>query len=1020
MSIETIKYPVYNDIKTFQKKITLKKEFNLKQKNEKTCSSADVFELESHQEFVKRFISHKTPYNGLLLFHGLGSGKTCSSIGIAEENRKFNEHNPKYKKTIIVASPNVIENFKLQLFNKNKLKNKNGVWTLEGCIGNSLLNDIDTYKMSKEEIILSIKQYIKKNYIFMGYLELANIIDKLTKFNNEVIKEKLKKEFENCMLIVDEAHNIRKNDTDDKKKIYDMFKKLFKNGPVMKVIFLTGTPIYNDHSEVVTLLNLLHMNDNREPIKYDAIFKKDGTLKDINNLKILLNGYVSYVRGENPYTFPHLIYPSEFENESSIKNIKQPELKYNGDKLLNNIQHLDIYISKLDNIQQEFYYDYIKKNNKYKESKELNYTLALSPIQLLNITYPTEKGYLLGDEGFNKTMKRTIRKKIQYEYINKNHIFMENEIGKYSIKIKRIIESINNSRGIILVYSQFLSSGIIPLAISLEECGFNRYGGKKNNLLKKDNIKDTKMNYSIICGDTKYSPNIQEEINALTNNNKNGENIKVVLITKTGTEGLDLNNIRQVHIMEPWYNMNRIEQIIGRAKRKCSHTNLNDQERNVQIFLHSAITNDTIETIDMYLYRMAETKSIQIGKINKIIKSMSVDCLLNNSNNINNKIVKLKLSNNKVIEYNIGDKPYSSICDYDKECSYECNIELTEKDTIDNTTYSLSNAHNDFIIYDIKKLFNEKHIYRIADIKDRYKFNNNINDDNIYYAIDYLLKQDIIDKYGTKGKIIKISDLLLFQPNNIESPYISTYERINDHIKPLHFTIDVEHINNNNDDDFFIDIDEKLNEMIKIMSNVEDKYINNILLKEGRYYLIEHLFDMETNSDNLINILNNLEKKKTLNENEKIFYNLFKKYKIDNNILLCDLELKMYSKYNDKWIYIDSDNYQKFKKKIINFEIDDYNYKSLIEFVGHKKEKKIFKLIDISKKRNHIIKDNLYKDIILKNLKLKDIRYKINESTIIIEYLLRIYKNKKKDFFYQGKNKIIFISRIMNELLKID
>ena len=52
--------------------------------------------------------------------------------------------------------------------------------------------------------------------------------------------------------------------------------------------------------------------------------------------------------------------------------------------------------------------------------------------------------------------------------------------------------------------------------------------------------------------------------------------------------------------------------------------------------------------------------------------------------------------------------------------------------------------------------------------------------------------------------------------------------------------------------------------MIKIMSNVEDKYINNILLKEGRYYLIEHLFDMETNSDNLINILNNLEKKKNI------------------------------------------------------------------------------------------------------------------------------------------------------------
>ena len=56
--------------------------------------------------------------------------------------------------------------------------------------------------------------------------------------------------------------------------------------------------------------------------------------------------------------------------------------------------------------------------------------------------------------------------------------------------------------------------------------------------------------------------------------NKDGEKIKVILITKAAAEGLDFKNVRQIHIIDPWYNMNRIEQIIGRGVRTCSHKDL--------------------------------------------------------------------------------------------------------------------------------------------------------------------------------------------------------------------------------------------------------------------------------------------------------------------------------------------------------------------------------------------------------------------------------------------------------------
>ena len=133
-----LKYPHLQNM-DLQKKVYLKKEFHDTQYNgeikpitKKTtsCDHSDGFSLAPHQEFVKMYISKHTPYNGLLLYHGMGSGKTCSAIGICEEYRKDNQkHNKMSKKIIIMASPNVQENFKLQLFDSNKLVKKK--WYLE-------------------------------------------------------------------------------------------------------------------------------------------------------------------------------------------------------------------------------------------------------------------------------------------------------------------------------------------------------------------------------------------------------------------------------------------------------------------------------------------------------------------------------------------------------------------------------------------------------------------------------------------------------------------------------------------------------------------------------------------------------------------------------------------------------------------------------------------------------------------------------------------------------------------------
>ena len=137
-------YPVLDD-KNFNIRIASKKEFydnkyeektqsqfqNIKEISQMICENTE-FELEPHQMFVRNFLSFQTPYNGLLLFHGLGTGKTCSSISVCEEMRTYLQQLGITKRIIIVASPAVQKNFKMQLFDETKLREVNGLWNIKG------------------------------------------------------------------------------------------------------------------------------------------------------------------------------------------------------------------------------------------------------------------------------------------------------------------------------------------------------------------------------------------------------------------------------------------------------------------------------------------------------------------------------------------------------------------------------------------------------------------------------------------------------------------------------------------------------------------------------------------------------------------------------------------------------------------------------------------------------------------------------------------------------------------------
>ena len=997
---------------------------------------------------------------------------TCSAIGVAEEMRDYLIQMGISKKIIIVASPNVQDNFKLQLFDERKLKLVDGIWTIKGCIGNKLLKEINPTNMiglSKEKIISEVKNLINISYDFMGYTQFSNKITKTAGETNENSKQRnLQLEFNNRLIIIDEVHNMRISDDNEKHATTAKnLMYLVSECQNIRLLLLSATPMFNNYKEIIWLINLMNINDKRGFINIKDIFDKDGNFKkNMEGIEIgkellirKVTGYISYVRGDNPYTFPFRIYPNIFAPENTFQNINEyPKYQLNCKRIPNDkkINKISLYLNKIGDYQDlgyKYVMNYTRKQHQknFLNKDSFGYTDLQIPLECLNIVYPVDglqelvdkiepcvyvndeatnpdieinrnyneddldednnvleilndvsssssisklqtliksnvsdnkrkysilsehtqvptetntktlthtlvdtqthtlvptepelntlthtlvptepelntlthtlvptemeintlthtlvptepeinthtlvdsniisnnnvleneknieneefeilvpikrkskresvidnnliignnvivtnvipetsynnqKGglnidprILTGTLGLHNTMSYTdsTNQKGSFDYKNKNQrIFSPNEIGKYSCKIKSICENIYNSKtnyiakGIILIYSAYIDGGLIPMALALEEMGITRFQNPKANAktpslftkpptepvdvrtmkpkIKNSDFKPVK--YIMITGDPRISPNNDLDVKAITSDdNINGENIKIVLISQAGSEGLDFKAIRQTHIMDPWYNMNRIEQITGRAVRNLSHKDIPFDERNVEIFLHGTILNNPEEeSVDLYIYRIAELKSVQIGKITRLLKQTSVDCIINheqseftiaNFNKIEaNRTVKQILSDGKVIEnYQIGDMPNSAVCDYMDTCEYKCLPDITiEESKLNfdsyNETFMLVNS--DKIIQKIRELMKERYFYTKKELFSLLNNPKPYPTSQIYAALTQMINDTseyIIDRYDRTGYLINIGEYYLFQPSELNYNNISIYDR---------------------------------------------------------------------------------------------------------------------------------------------------------------------------------------------------------------------------------------------------
>jgi hypothetical protein len=288
----------------------------------------------------------------------------------------------------------------------------------------------------------------------------------------------------------------------------------------------------------------------------------------------------------------------------------------------------------------------------------------------------TKKSTNTGKNDYRTQYEAAITKAIRDLKVSAGSFLIPEELAIYSPKFLHLLHNILDKShiGLHLVYSQFRTlEGIGIIKLILETNGFSQFKIKQSSLgdwtidmtpeeqerpcfalyTGTETAEEKEIIRNIFNSKWKNVPkSITAQLSARFTNNMYGEVIKILMITASGAEGINLRNVRYVHITEPYWHPVRTEQIIGRARRICSHVDLPEELRTVDVFLYlmrftrRQIATDNDESLnirmhdksktdgttpmstDQSLYEISNIKERITRQILTAVKESSFDCMI--------------------------------------------------------------------------------------------------------------------------------------------------------------------------------------------------------------------------------------------------------------------------------------------------------------------------------------------------------------------------------------------------------
>jgi hypothetical protein len=648
---------------------------NIIKDEEDPCKIKTKLELRQYQKFISSYLDYRSPYKEILLYHGLGSGKTATAINLINVLYNFN---PYWNVFILI---------------KASLK---GSWE----------DEIRTW-LSKDEY-----EARKKNIKFINYD--SPYADKVFL---DAIKDSdsTKKNF----FIIDEAHNFINNlynnivSKTGKRAyvIYDyILKEKIENQDTM-IVLMSGTPAINNPFELALMFNLMRPGIfPSSELKFNELYIKSNQLSDDmkNTFIRRIIGLISYYSGADKQLF------AEKRIEFVYCNFHEKQQKtYEHFELIENKLDKNRFSNKVSSTYKSFtrqssnftFPTISSKINGESRPRPSTFKLDESVIQkmlegiefdekdkeyveyndLINVFIKElEKYYDKLNDGKLKDDIEVFKSKYKYDFDkfwkeHKNKSKLLEEFYRNSCKITTMIFKTLNSKGPLILYSNYVRmEGLEIIKIYLKYLGFSKF-------VDTDKGKDY-YRY------TEYHGNINMETREVNkkffnkSENIDGKLIKIILISPAGSEGISLKNVRQVHVLEPYWNEVRIDQLIGRSIRQCSHSDLPMNERYVNIFRYISQRENKKETTDENIQQLADKKNKLIGSFLKTLKEIAVDAELFRNHNIeNNEYTPFQFNENSLFDEVISPAFKKNI-DYDLNLEnglYSKNSEITKIDVFE-------------------------------------------------------------------------------------------------------------------------------------------------------------------------------------------------------------------------------------------------------------------------------------------------------------------------------------------------
>jgi hypothetical protein len=534
-----------------------------------------------HQQYIQRFLSNHTPYNELLIFHEMGTGKTCTAIG-AIEGLRMTPDNSYQRAFIFARGDGILSNFKNELV----FKCTDGRYIPAGYY--------ELPEGARKGPMIS--QVVSKFYKLSTFEKSASAFSKVT-------DEELREKYSNSVIMIDEVHNLRLKAEEVAASgldIYGQFYRLLKLVTNSKVLLLSGTPMKDQASEIGAIMNLILPEKETFSGTFFNDFFNDKGQPDpakANEFQQRCKGRVSYLKAM----------------KSQVQKV------YQGGPI-GNLRYFKVYECIMSRFQSKAY------NEAYMTGTNVhgNYSFRIEAQQAALCVFPDGT---YGKTGFREHIETRQGPKggsgslYAFRTPDIASTFLEN-LKTYSIKYWTLLQVLNKGQSTFAYIKFNQGSGSILLTLILELFGYTQANMRRFPSSKR-------KRFILITNET---PDIRTAID-LYNNPKNasGEYIQLVIGSRIISEGFTLKQIRNVVIMGGHWNYSEISQAVSRAWRVDSHLGA-PPGTTVDIYqlvgVNQVVDQVQHPSVDLLMYEISERKDVQIKAIEYLLKVSCFDCAL--------------------------------------------------------------------------------------------------------------------------------------------------------------------------------------------------------------------------------------------------------------------------------------------------------------------------------------------------------------------------------------------------------